>query len=235
MAHNLDIGMKSHPETWKLRFMSPRVNITIALYIIQFADGAFPYAYRDPHMHTRIPICIRGFPICIQVLGESHLPVCIWRSLYAYGDHQMTPVCIQEFYHLHMHICIWGIQHQISPFAYERLTNPLMQMEINKIPVCIRLYIITNPHMHMGIEVMPVCIRVSMNFKSPYDVGITSIPICKHSHQYAYGDIPVTNHFYTVVVCIWGFRSPDPHMQIFAYGDPHLHIGVLGCIWHFHC
>ncbi len=34
-----------------------------------------------------------------------------------------------------------------------------------------------------------------------------------------------------------GIRSPDPHMQTFAYGDPHLHTGIYHkkipkiCIW----
>ncbi len=49
--------------------------------------------------------------------------------------------------------------------------------------------------------------------------GLTDIPY-----------IPVTIPLHKVVVCMWGLRSPDPHMQICAYGDPHLYIRIPDCI-----
>jgi hypothetical protein len=58
-----------------------------------------PYAYGNHCMKMGIPICIRGFlqnwgfhcmhmaiPICIRGQAACSIPVCIWKSPYAYGD-----------------------------------------------------------------------------------------------------------------------------------------------------
>jgi hypothetical protein len=58
---------------------------------VNVVNIVLPYAYRDPHMHTGIPICIWGF------IGERG------KSPYAYGD---PPIYIWGRVHCCIPICI---------------------------------------------------------------------------------------------------------------------------------
>ncbi len=82
--------------------------------------------------------------------------------------------------------------------------------------------------MHMGI---PICIRVLG--ESCHPVCVQGSPWWSQQSLYAYGDSLVTTCLHIGFVCIWGFRSPDPYVWIYAYEDPcshtetsHLHTGI---------
>jgi hypothetical protein len=109
------------------------------------------YAYRDqvnPRMHTGI--AYHAIPVCIQ--GSKSIPVCIWRSPYAYGDRMTRNPCMR----------IRGFMR--SPYAYGDIsvTNRLHTGNISiwEIKSCFPICVIS----HTGIA---VCI-----WGSPYVQGL---------------------------------------------------------------